>query len=407
MRRRTARRAYSRRRNQGFVGALPKALQPIGRAVVPGLLGAGGLALSRWTGNYLAGMMPDYQAANPRASSLIAGAVTLGVAGMVIPRIKALQPAVRNAILVGFAIDFGLRILGALLPETSPWRNNLIGLPGAAGFGYAGFGQPDIYQAGMLGENAYNYQYSPVQGGVGAYIADPSALVPGRKEFEVEVSGYSGGVGAVGAYVADPQALRTGPGAGPELPVEIAPAGFGAYVADPQALRTGPGAGPELPVEIAPAGWGGFGGLDDTGLTDDDLAEVALDVAEAGAEGLGTVHRSLEAQGGRLLYSTPEGSANLAKKGYDVQMVKNSAQRHPGVAIVAATRSGRTYQCPHCAQHGQAPSGSPIFRCWSCAQAITVPGTAPRRQTQKGAAPAMAGPPGPAGTFQPLYAPGV
>jgi len=351
----TRRRRNVRRRRNSFVASLPRPLQPIAKAVVPSLFAIAGLATGHAAASFLASKAPaDW---NPKIVSVGSAAVSLGIAAAVLPRFKMLKPEHRNALLLGFGINFGLKILGALLPADHMLASFLLGVPTVASGGYYGFGQPDIYGAGMMG--SYGTQYAPIQGheGIGAYISDDE------------------GVDGLGAYLQSP-GITSG------VPVQEAVAGFGAYLQEP-------GVQSDIFVQEAAAGWGGFGGFGDTesfaggqqvdshmsglGLDDTDLSEIALDAAEAGVEGLGALHNSLQAQGGKLLYSTEEGAGNLARAGYDVRAVKNSV-RHPGVPVVAAVPAGKQYQCPHCNSVGKAPSGAPVFRCWKCQQAVSASG---------------------------------
>lgn len=327
-----------RRRNAGLGGLFGGFLKPIQQYALPALGVVGGLAIGRWGGNAIAARLPFD---GPKVKPIIGSGIALVAGALLVPRIKPIPQAIRQTIVLGLAADFVARILGALLGDTGPGRF-LLGWQAPSG-APAGMGRWDAYEAGLVGAQgtgAYGTQYAPIQG-VGAYLQEPTE-----------------GLGAVGAYLREPQGAE---GFGAEsVPVFEAPAGIGAY------------------VQEAPAGFSGFGATES--MDDEDLDDVALDSHEAGVEGLGAFHAQVTNVGGRLLYATPEGAANLARTGHDVRRVKDSV-RHPGATIVSAVPAGGGYQCPHCGKQGQAPSGASAFRCWSCNRAIT----APRAVTNPGA----------------------
>lgn len=371
-----------RRRNlaDNLIAKLPKVVQPVARAIAPGVVGLVGLAGGRWaSGKVQELVLGQFPTAPVKVVAPLAAGAVLGVGAAVLPRIKQIPSWVTNAALFGLGLNFASKLLGALLP---PGRlaDFLLGVEApavpAAGYGY-GFRGYNVTEAGLLGAG-YGMPatgYAPIQGGVGAYVPDGTPQ------------------GGIGSYVAEPLE---------GVEVEEAPAGLlgpggygmGAYVSDPSELGAF--------VEEAPAGFGDYHGGDES-VDDADIEDAALDAGEASLEGLGGVHAQVRARGGHLLHVANEESVRiLASKGMDCQMVKQST-RHPGVAIVSAVPRGHGFTCPHCGTTGTAPAGVPVFRCYRCAQPVSQ-AVAARQPMRQLAPPRQQQPMGMGAQFAPMWA---
>lgn len=358
--------------------------------MLPAFVSIVGIGVGHWATAKLTAMIPGPK----KFVAVGVAAGILGLAAWSLPKLSFVPSWARNALLIGFGINLGMKIIGAFLPE-GPAQDFLLGGAGGAAEqrkAVSGYGQYDVYEAGMLGTGTYGTQYAPIQG-MGAYIAEPGQQLQG-----------------IGAYVQEP--------AGYGVDVEEAPAGMGAYVRDPSNGQFG---GYGVDVQEAPAGWGGFGGTGRFADDDDDeLEDSSMDSAEAAVEGLGALYNQLRGVGGHLALATPDGAEALAKSGYDVRAIKDSV-RHPGVPIVAAVPSARGYKCPHCGVQGKAPGGAPVFRCWQCQRTVSAPVTnlSERSTLARGGGTWQTPPPSQGsggqvgrnvptgGIFQPLYAGGM